>query len=644
MPFQWNDNPNLPTVTPPEVLGPNEVSTQVHVVANTVNVSPIFGVLSYNTTNIGYDVVYALPSLNVRDLHVTHLNADNVYVEFNAAINTANIIAASINTANIVNATIANGVMGVNPTSNLQIATKEYVDALAANSTPLGGNLQLLIQAAGDLLVGVSDNTAERLPVGNTDGQVLTAFAAAGNTGIHWVGPVGSTTSHRGLTIGTNWETSFMNTQIVLQRVDEIVMDDGYRSNTGWDGLVANNLSNVATSGVGYLDTGVVQPNSCYEIYAIRNSITGDQGLLLHRTKDTQVDTNYNSGPNAGRNMNFNNGSGSSRCLNVAQKFVATRSGPLVGIDVQLMRVGTPRGNVWLTLEDNIANNNTSGIILATSRKLSAAGVGLTSATDTVRARFPFDISANVISGNAYWFVVQSDYAIGNIAVPAYIRVMGDSSVPVLQNPNGPAKFFNANTGGWANANSILAIDAQFGSTGPSNLYHRTFIEANDSSVLMPTGYDQKCLLSYASTTKRGFFREYHQNGYKMTMAFHYTWCFYNRGGLQGVQGTDMSTANNDVNNTSYSEAVNMGVFAPPVPCLVWFYKYTGINGAVHSGLGGISCTAWPGQGFSETNNGLNLVNGAQSFGVVGPIFIEFGCVTNINGTFGNLYVAGIEF
>lgn len=643
MPFQWNDNPNYPTVTPPEVLGPNEVSTQVHVVANTVNVSPILGVLSYNTTNIGYDVVYELPTLNVRDLRVDHLNGDNVNVLFNITINTANIGAATINTANIVNATIANGMMGVNPAQNSQIATKEYVDAIAANSVPTGGNVQLLIIAAGDLLVGVSDNTAERLPIG-TAGQVLMASAASGNTGVRWAGPIGSTTSHRGLTIGTSWDTTLMNTQIVLQRVDEIVMDDGYRSNTGWNGLIANNLSNVATSGVGYLDTGVVQPNSCYEIYAIRNSSTGAQGLILHRAKDTQVDTNYISAPNAGRNLNVNNGATLSVSLNVAQKFTATRSGPLVGIDIQLVRIGTPQGNIWLTLESNLANNNASGIILATSRKLSTAGISVTAGSDTPRVRFPFDVSANVASGNAYWFVVRTDYAMANNASLNYIRVMGDAATPILPNPNGPAKFFNANTGGWANANSLLTIDGQTSITGPSNLYHRTFIEANDTPVVMPTGYDQKCLLSYASTTKRSFFREYHQNGYKMSMSFHYTWCFYNAGGLQGTQGTDMSTANNNILSNVGTEAINLGVFVPPVPCLVWIYKYTGINGPVNSGVGGISSTALAQQAFSETNNGLSLLNGAGSFTVVGPIFAEFGCINSVNGTFGNFYVAGIEF
>lgn len=643
MPFVWTTNPNLPPVTPAPVIGPTEVSTEVGLVANTVNVSPIFGQLSYNTNNIGYDVTYVLPTLNVKDLHVDHLESNNVHVNFNATINTANIGTASINTANILNATIANGRMGINPTSNLQIATKEYVDLLAANSVPLGGNLQLLIQAAGDLLVGVSDNTAERLPIG-TNSQVLTA-GGVGNTGVHWSGPFGSTTSHKGLSIGTNWSGAFKNTEVTITSVDEIVMDDGTRVSGGWSGLKANILSNVATSGVGYLDTGVVQPNTCYEVYAIRSSSNGAQGLLLHRAKDYSVDVHYVPSGTASRIINFNNGVGQSLCLNVAQRFVAHQSGPFVGIDLTIGRLGLPRGNVWVTLEDNLANNNASGIILATSRKLPANAMGDLVATPP-RIRFPFDVTANVVQGNVYWAVIRTDYLQGNIQTNLNsLRVYGDSSIPTLPYADGPAKFFNANTNGWALCNSAAAIDGQSGGSGPSNLYHRTFIEANNSAVTMPTGYDQKCLLSYCSTTKRSTLREYHQRGYRMSMSFHYTWNFINRGGLQGGQGTDLSTANNTAAGIQASEPVHLGAFVPPVPCFLWIYHYSGLSGSAIVGGGGLNCTYLPVQLFRELDGGYSVLNNAGSSGVFGPFLSEFSVMyTMSGGTFSNLYVAAIEF
>ena len=140
MAFIWNPNPNPPARVLPQAVPPGEISFEQGEVANSVNSDPIYGtgVLSWNAStthpndssdaNGDYDIIYTLPTLNVKDIHVTHLEADNIFVRFTATINTANIGTATINTANIVNATIANGHMGVNPTANLQIATKEYVD------------------------------------------------------------------------------------------------------------------------------------------------------------------------------------------------------------------------------------------------------------------------------------------------------------------------------------------------------------------------------------------------------------------------------------------------------------------------------------------------------------------------------------
>ena len=643
MAFVWTNNPNLPIIAPPVVIGPIEVSTEVNVVANTVNVSPLLCTVSYNTHNIGYDVICVLPSLNVKDLHVTHLEADNVTVFFKATINTANIGASTINTANIVNATIANGRMGVNPTANLQIATKGYVDSLIANSSPTGGNLQLLIIASGDLLVGVSDNTAERLPIGS-EKQVLMAGSTSGNTGIHWVGPIGSSSSHRGLTLGTHWSGNLMNTTIVLATVDEIVMDDGERVATGWNGLTAKITSNVSISGVGYLDTGVVQPNSAYELYAIRNSSNGAQGLLLHRTKDTQVDTHYSPVSSTTQRFLRANNPGGSNCTSIAARFSAHSNGPIVGVDLQLSRTGSPVGNVWVTIQTNAANNNVSGTILCTSRKFSAGWIGAANG-DLPRIRFPFDVSSNVVNGTVYWAVLEGDYAISTYPRQDYVSAIGDTAASGSPYVDGPSKFFNVTTNGWALANSTQVSDAQQALTGPSNLYLRTFVEANDSAVVMPSGYDQRALISYCSTTKLSFLREYHQRGYKMSMAQHYTWCYDNNGGQIAASGNDLSTANNS-KTIAFPDVRHMGVFVPPVPCFVWLYRYSGLSTSAMLAVGSLTATNLPVQIFSEQHNTLSLTNAATGFPVYGPFMVEFNAhMTHSGGpTFGQQEIAAIEF
>lgn len=654
MPFVWNDKPNPPSVDLPVPVADGEISYEQAEVANNVNVHPIYGVgtLRWNIATPpdegdnglfgDFDIIYELPSLNVKDLHVTHLEAGNLTVGFTATINTANIGTATINTANIVNATLTNSVMGVHPSANLQIATKEYVDALAANSLPLGGNLQLLIQAAGDLLVGVSDNTAERLAVG-TEGQVL-QVGGVGNTGLRWGGPIGSSSTHRGLVIGTSMNGVLKNTQVILTQADEIIMNDGARINTGWNGLVASISSNVETSGVGYLDTGVVLPNTCYEVYAIRSSSNGAQGLLLHRAKDYRVDgTHY---PSVSNYRSINNDAGTTRAVtvNVAQRFVVAYSGPFVGVDVTLSRIGTPIGNCWVTLEPNGPDNNTTGVVLSTSRKVEAARISndITGANQ-VRVRFPFDTTANVVSGNLYWVIIHADYPRSNTVAPNYIRIHGDTASPSVPYAVGAAKFFSANTNGWAMSNSAATIDQDVSGVGPANLYFRTFVEANNTPVVMPTGYDQHCLLSYCSTTYVSILREYHQREYRMTMPLHYTWCYHNES--THAPAAD-SVANNAVALTQSSEPVHASPFVPPVPCLLWVYKYTALSGTAMVSIGNYTATNYITQLPLETEGGIQATIASSQWGIMGPILAEYSGHTTIagGGPTASLYVAGIEF
>ena len=130
-----------------------------------------------------------------------------------------------------------------------------------------------------------------------------------------------------------------------------------------------------------------------------------------------------------------------------------------------------------------------------------------------------------------------------------------------------------------------------------------------------------------------------------MSMAFHYTWCHLNNSGLQGSQGTDMSTANNAA-TIAFSEVINMGSLVPPIPCLVWIYKYTGVNGTIPAGVGGLNCTNYGVQLFSEQHHSYIATIAGSELQPVGPFFCEFGAYMSHTGgsTFGNHYVAGIEF
>lgn len=648
MPFIWNSNPNIPIAVAAPVIGPDKISFDVHVVANTVNVHGlVVGTLSYNTVNEGFDVIYELPSLNTRTLRAQTLTATRATIN-TATINTATINTATINTANISAATIANGIMGVHPVQNLQIATKEYVDTLVANSVPLGGNIQLLIIAAGDLLVGVSDNTAERLPVGSNDGAVL-VVGGTDNTGLRWTTRApGATQTHRGLFIGTNYDEFLRNNQVQLVTVDEITMDDGVRISTGWTGLTASIASNVATSGVGYLDTGIAEANTCYEVWAIRNSSSGSQGLVLHKALDRHADATIDTtvGAATPRKIRFEHGLGSISCINVAQSFLASKNGPLTSIDLSMSRVGSPVGNVWVTLEANTAAGNASGIPLATSRHMNVARFPTGSQP---RVRFVFDTTANVVSGNSYWAVIDADYPTAHFgANEDYIQVFGTTAAasPGVY-PDGLAKNFLSNTNTWVVANS-----SAFTPPGPTDLYFRTFVEANNTEVLMPAGYDQKCLLSYTFTDFLTRLREYRQRGHKMSMAYYNPWAFvYNGGTGVTFPGSGSNNPSGTLIDTKL-QVINLEGYVPPIPCLLTIHHYGAATGSILA-FGQLSSTDMTDIGGVATPSVVesvgtvmaNVASAGDGPFPTGPILIEQQAfLARMQSIGAQLYIAQLEF
>ena len=284
MAFTWNPIPNPPARVLPTPVPPGEVSYEVKLVANTVDYG---GEVRYNSTNHSYDVIYEFPSLNIGDGVFRNGVFETANIS-NATINVATINTASINTATITNATIQYGYTTGNPTSNMGIATKFYVDNVIASISGGTGpdNTANLFVSTGDLLVGFAPNTAHRLPVG-TDGQALTANAAS-PLKQSWVNISGSQRV-MGLTMGTHVHPTNKLTQVHLKRADGIIMQDGEYV-TGWSNLIAD----ITTTGAGGLDSNSSRAaNTWYEVYAIRNSSTGAKALLLDRTLNRVQDANW---------------------------------------------------------------------------------------------------------------------------------------------------------------------------------------------------------------------------------------------------------------------------------------------------------------------------------------------------------------
>lgn len=151
MPFIWNSNPNPPTRELPQPVPPGEVTYLVDVVANTVNAG---GSLLYNTANTSYDVVYALPSLNVGNLTVTHsanINGASTITILNAhPILFTNGIISHANSG-----VVASGYGGASVIPVFVVDTTGHVTSVTNTAIILSGDV-LASNGDGTLLIGNS--------------------------------------------------------------------------------------------------------------------------------------------------------------------------------------------------------------------------------------------------------------------------------------------------------------------------------------------------------------------------------------------------------------------------------------------------------------------------------------------------------
>lgn len=598
MPFIWNTNPNIPTAVPPLVIGPNEITFKVHVVANTVNAG---GEVLYNTPNAGYDVIYDLPSLNVRNLQVTFLNASHATIN-TATISTASINRASINTANITNATIQYGFMGSNPGSNLEIATKGYVDAAAANVPAGGSDLEGLIDAAGDLLVGISANNLARLPVGS-NGQILSADSTTA-TGLRWK-TISGLTSFAGLYIGTHPTPSLKVSQVLLRHADGIVMDDG-ASISQWNNLVAD----IRLSGAGGLDVGVESPSHWYEVHAIRKTEDGTKALILHRAPETKLDQSLTATTDSARDVRKASGGNSK----LDQSFIPANTGPLTSVEVEVSRTGSPTGLIWVTVESDDANNIgfPSGNVLATSRVMDVARLP----TDKARMRFLFDTNTSVTLGETYHVIYQGNYTLSDTNYTTIWGILAGGYA------DGRANEFRIAFSDWKRCTD---------SGGPADLWFKTFVQQTPTTaVTMPAGYDQRCLVSYVYNDSASNFKGYFQLNHTMTMGVSAPW-----------RAFDPVTA--------LLETVDLEPFVPPVTAVVQFTAaQIGRGNTIY--IGGVSSTDLPtGNGTSDGAMSANLVISSLtpglSPGAFGEIVVENQLIlTRLKNTNCRLYISLIRF
>jgi hypothetical protein len=155
MPFIWNSSPNIPAANLPQPTGPTQISTEAHVVANTVEAG---GTLLYNTAAVGFDVIYEVPTLNVGNLSVANLQGGippllNVSpILYNVATGTVSHLSSGVTPGSYGGAAIVPSLV-VNATGHISSLTNTTI-LLTGDNLISNGNGSLFI---GNTLTGRFD-------------------------------------------------------------------------------------------------------------------------------------------------------------------------------------------------------------------------------------------------------------------------------------------------------------------------------------------------------------------------------------------------------------------------------------------------------------------------------------------------------
>jgi hypothetical protein len=565
MPFIWTNQPQLPSPPQIETPGPLEVSTLVDKVANTANAGDT---LLYYTPNTQYNVVHVIPQMNVRTTRLTNANVGHLTV--NASIN---IEHTYINTA-VFGSVTANvlylevGTMGRAPNSNNEIATKEYLDSLVSNITPGGSDLQNLIDAAGDLLVGVSPNTAVRLPVGNS-GQVLSVDFSE-TSGLRWK-TIGSTGSEvfSGLWLQTHQKRYLQNTQIWLRHCADVVYTDGSHGR----GL-SNLVCDITVSGVGGLDTGVERNSQWYEIYMIRDTANSANALLLHQSTNIVNEASLTTVTDFSRILR---GATDPNDL-LGQSFVSANGGLIHSVELEFSSVGSPNGLLWVEIRDDSGQGGGfPGNTIVTSRVFDTTRI----LSENSRIRFIFDTDAALLANISYHIVLTADYTRSD---SNYIQLRGLAAGGY---PSGKAIEHHFNDGVWFNCSDV---------SGPGDFYFKVFIQnIPATNIVLPSSYDVYCLLGYVYNNSAGNFKHFIQRDRHLLAFISQDWRGY-------------TTA------TGAIEAADLSTVLPPRDGMALVEVMYRSPAALHIPIGGIDCTDMP--VTLITKNGYTTAN---THGLFGP-------------------------
>lgn len=445
---------------------------------------------------------------------------------------------------------------------------------------------------AGDVFTIVRAQEGTVATVKNVGGktyQVVEAITAAMWTELQ---RRALTQSHRGLELKRH-PNQAAAPYTVLFNADAIVMSDGEEVQ-GW----ANIEASMIVSGAGGLDTGAEAANSWYEVHAIYNGVT--KAALLHKAKNLQIGAVYFTGDDTSQGLRSAVDNSHNK---LTQSFTFSFAGPMEFVDVLLLKVGSPIGQYWFTLESD-SGGAPSGTVLATSDFMDAQRL----LTGAVQVRIPFRTPYSVSVATTYHLVMQGDYTVN---ASNYVAWRMDTSTGYA---GGQAGTYDSDAGGvWT-------------MSGANDMQFACYLSVDDTPVTLPAGY-KSAFLGYVVNDGSSSFRPFHQVGRRVFCGYSTDWRISNA--FTGTTAT----------------LFDARTYLPPVPVVVNFAIYNGT--ASNNAIGDTRATdlvaAIAGGGIVGAVTNANNTTWPTVFS---PIALDKtqGFVIVIAGGTASVYIVGFEF
>lgn len=349
----------------------------------------------------------------------------------------------------------------VDPTSRATgylIPASEWDQNVVTNPLVLrAGGISIASQATLDFIFASSATQFGRLAKGSANQSVR--LNAAG-TAYEFFTPGGGLSDFRGQ-LRTSPDADKAAAQLYGDFL-QVVMDDGTKFMTS----ISDLNWNMATSGLGGIDTGTEQASTWYEAYVIAKE-DGTVGTLIHRAKDYFLDEQQTT-----VDSSIELREGATTNVKVGQTFDTDVTGYVDFVDIGLDRQNVPSGQIWAELYATSAGLPT-GAALATGDKLSS---GLFQTGQEFFARFVFRTPVFLTAGTTYAVVMNANY----------------SSSGTINN-----RIQKNSAGGYA-AGSVVTFDGTtWTATAGEDLSFKVYVTENNTAVTYPSGYTKKCLVGY---------------------------------------------------------------------------------------------------------------------------------------------------